>query len=210
MIWARLAAAIFAAAGSLTGVALAQSGQVAPYVDTIQPGFRLPPVPSDPLDRLYPPPAVPDPPPLRSKPIPPPYPGGTLGPGARRDYPQGFTMTLERPRNGARAALAAPRAIDRPRQIAERLARCWRPPPSRGSSEATIRLSFSRTGAVIGEPRVTYLSPGEGGDRAALRASILAAVERCAPLRFTEGLGSAISGRPFTIRFVEPARGPRE
>jgi hypothetical protein len=207
---AGLAAAMIAAAGLAPYAAAAQSGQVAPYVDTIQPGFRLPPVPNDPLDKLYPPPARPDPPPSRSKAPPPPYPGGTLGAAEPRAYPQGFTMTLERPRNGARSGLAASRAIDRPRQIGERLARCWRPPAAKTPSEATIRLSFTRTGAVIGEPRVTYLRPGEGADRAALRASILAAVQRCAPLRFTEGLGSAISGRPFTIRFVEAPRRPRE
>ncbi len=207
---AGLAVAVIVAAGLAPCAAEAQSGQVAPYVDTIQPGYRLPPVPDDPLDKLYPPPARPDPPPTRSSPPPPPYPGGTLGGERRGDYPQGFTMTLERPRNGARSGLAASRAIDRPRQIAQRLARCWRPPAAQTASEATIRLSFSRSGAVIGEPRVTYLRPGEGTDRAALRASILAAVDRCAPLRFTEGLGSAISGRPVTIRFVEPARGRRE
>jgi len=58
-------------------------------------------------------------------------------------------------------------------------------------------------------PRVTYVSPGLGTDREAVRASILAAVERCAPFEFTDGLGSAISGRAFTLRFVAPARGAR-
>ena len=124
-------------------------------------------------------------------------------------------MTIERPaaarRLGARNPGAEPEraAIDKPREIAQRIARCWSPPRARTQSEVTIRLSFTRSGAVLGVPRITYINPGQGTDREAVRASILKALERCAPFEFTDGLGSAISGRPFTLRFVAPARGAR-
>lgn len=183
--------------------------QITPYVDRVEPGFQLPPVPSEPLDKLYPPPAVPPPPPSRSRPVPAPYPGGAPG-GERRDYPQGFTMTVERqPGERAPPGGGESRTIKEPRDIARQIARCWRPPGARTASEVTIRLSFTRTGAVMSAPLVTYVSPGLGTDREAVRASILAAVELCAPFEFTDGLGSAISGRPFTLRFVTPVRGAR-
>ena len=205
---ARLAAAFLSVLALAPAPSLAQ--QITPYLDRVQPGFQLPPVPGERLDRLYPPPALPPAPPSRATPTPAPYPGGTLG-GERRDYPQGFTMTIER-----RVAPSRPRdrsadnagriAIDKPREIALHIARCWSPPRARSPSEVTIRLSFTRIGAVIGVPRVTYINPGQGTDREAVRASILKAIERCAPFEFTDGLGSAISGRPFTLRFVAPAR----
>jgi len=202
-----------AIAASMLAIALAPAAltaqQITPYVDRVQPGFQLPPVPVEPLDKLYPPPAVPPPPPSRATPAPAPYPGGKLG-GERRNYPQGFTMTIERPA-GERAPPGGgeSRTIKEPRDIARQIARCWTPPGARTASEVTIRLSFTRTGAVMSAPRVTYVSPGLGTDREAVRSSILAAVERCAPFEFTDGLGSAISGRAFTLRFVAPARGAR-
>jgi len=89
-----------AIAAFMLAIALAPAAltaqQITPYVDRVQPGFQLPPVPVEPLDKLYPPPAVPPPPPSRATPAPAPYPGGKLG-GERRNYPQGFTMTIERP-----------------------------------------------------------------------------------------------------------------
>lgn len=182
--------------------------QITPYVDRVQPGFQLPPIPSEPLDKLYPPPAVPPPPPSRSSPVPAPYPGGTLG-GERRDYPQGFTMTIERPASGRARPEGEARRINEPRGIARQIARCWTPPEARTASEVTIRISFTSAGALMSPPLVTYIAPGLGTDREAVRASILAAVKDCAPFEFTDGLGSAISGRPFTLRFVAPVRGAR-
>ncbi len=68
--------------------------------------------------------------------------------------------------------------------------------------EVTVRLSFSRAGAVIGEPRVTYVhSPATVGLREKIAASVLAAIKTCTPLPFTPALGAAIAGRMFSIRF---------
>lgn len=190
------------AAAGAGPAAYAQRGQVAPYVDTIQPPFRLPPPSTDPSDKIYPPPARPEPIPETSRPVPSPYPGGRLAPQPAPLLPQGFTMTLHKSRAPERGASAS---LTRPREIAERLVGCWRPPPGRTASEATLRIAFTRAGGVLSEPRITYIKPGDGVSRAALRASVLEAVRRCTPLRFTPGLGSGISGRPFTLRFVAPA-----
>jgi hypothetical protein len=92
--------------------------------------------------------------------------------------------------------------VNRPSEIRERLARCWQAPRTESSQaiEVTVRLSFSRAGAVIGEPRVTYIhSPTEMREKIA--ESILAAIKACTPLPFTPALGAAIAGRMFAIRF---------
>ncbi len=107
-------------------------------------------------------------------------------------------------RNGVAAAGPGP-AINRPKAVAERIATCWTPPPraADAAGEATLRLQFSRSGGVIGTPKVTYVKPGlENALREAFVASINAALSRCAPLQFTPAFGAAIAGYPFAIRFI--------
>lgn len=189
------------AAAIAAGAACAQQiphtpGQIPPYVDPNNPPFQLPPGPSDPLDRLYPGPLRPDPVPDRQAPVQAPYPRG-LNPGEQGRYPQGFTMTINR------AGLARSEgALSRPRQVGEHLAACWSPPAD--DSEISVRVAFDRNGALIGTPRVTYVKPGTGADRAAVTRSLQQAFAGCLPLRFTRDLGSAIAGRPFSLRFVGP------
>ncbi|HTZ67159.1 MAG TPA: hypothetical protein VMB83_06790 [Roseiarcus sp.] len=67
----------------------------------------------------------------------------------------------------------------------------------------TVRLSFTRDGAVIGEPRVVFVrsSGGRSGD-AALANSMLTAIRDCTPLHFSARLGSAIAGQVLDIRFI--------
>ncbi len=65
-------------------------------------------------------------------------------------------------------------------------------------------LSFKRNGEIFGKPRVTYVTPGLPGHvRQAYWDAVEAAVERCTPLAFSGGLGGALAGRPFAIRFVD-------
>jgi hypothetical protein len=126
--------------------------------------------------------------------------------------PSGFTMTVTR-RVGSddrsdrdRDRNKADRPLNTGRDVANQLSACWVPPPwpaKDASVETTLRLSFTRSGAVIGAPRITYARISGGpGAASALRRSILDGVAGCAPLRFTPGLGSAIAGVPFTIRFI--------
>jgi hypothetical protein len=97
--------------------------------------------------------------------------------------------------------------IDRPNGIPQRIVSCWSPPAgSSGDVEVTVRLSFSRTGDIVGQPRITYVKAGSDETlRKAVSASILTAIQSCVPLRFTPGLGQAIAGRSFAIRFIAPA-----
>ena len=88
-------------------------------------------------------------------------------------------------------------------QIGERIAQCWQAPQIDPPQilEVTVRLSFSRTGAVIGQPRVVYVrAPAQAGLREKIAMSVLAAIKACTPLPFAPALGASIAGRIFAIR----------
>jgi hypothetical protein len=40
-------------------------------------------------------------------------------------------------------------------------------------------------------------------ERLAYRIAVADMLKRCAPLPFTEGLGNAVAGRPFTMRLID-------
>ena len=84
--------------------------------------------------------------------------------------------------------------------IATGIAACWRPPHRH--DQVTVRVSFTREGAVIGEPRIVYAQSGAGGDDATLARSMLKAIRACTPLHFSAELGSAIAGQVLDIRFI--------
>ena len=84
---------------------------------------------------------------------------------------------------------------------------CWVPPPKDAAlhgMEYTIRFAFKRDGEIIAPPRVTYASHGAPANaRDVYRDAVNAALDRCAPLHFSEGMGGAVAGRPIAIRFVD-------
>jgi hypothetical protein len=82
----------------------------------------------------------------------------------------------------------------------------WQPPGGSGFSgqELTVRLSFKRSGEVLGKPRITYYKPGHrDSDRDAFAHSVREAFERCTPLPFSASFGAAVAGRPFSVRFID-------
>lgn len=99
------------------------------------------------------------------------------------------------------SAVEAQPQVSRVHGIATGIAACWR--PAHDDDQVTVRLSFTREGAVIGEPRIVYARPsgGAAGD-AGLANSMLAAIRECTPLRFSARLGSAIAGQVLDIRFI--------
>ena len=95
--------------------------------------------------------------------------------------------------------------VTRVHGIATGLAACWRPPHH--NDQVTVRVSFTRKGAVSGEPRIVFArSSGGQADDAALASSMLAAIRHCAPLNFSAQLGSAIAGQVLDIHFIGPKR----
>jgi hypothetical protein len=84
---------------------------------------------------------------------------------------------------------------------------CWSPPPpevARQGMQMSVRFSFKRSGEMIGPPRITFATAGVPVDtRETYLKAINASLEACIPLKFTDGLGGALAGRPIAIRFVD-------
>ncbi len=98
-------------------------------------------------------------------------------------------------------------ALDSIRDMFAALRACWIPPPrdeARHGMEYTIRFAFKRDGEMIAPPRMTYASHDAPADlRNVYRDAVNAALKRCTPLHFSEGMGGAVAGRPIAIRFVD-------
>ena len=84
---------------------------------------------------------------------------------------------------------------------------CWSPPPPDSAHEGmqmSVRFSFNKSGGMIGPPRLTYATAGVPADtRATYLKAINDSLGACAPLKFTDGLGGALAGRPIAIRYVD-------
>ena len=97
--------------------------------------------------------------------------------------------------------------LDTLHDMYEALRACWPPPPqgaARPGMQMSVRLSFKRSGQMIGAPRLTYASPdAPPAARTAYHDAIMAALARCTPLPFSSGLGGAVAGRPIAIRYVD-------
>jgi hypothetical protein len=85
------------------------------------------------------------------------------------------------------------------------LQRCWRPPvlpQGHPGMQITVMVSFRRSGEILGKPRITFESPeATGTERVIYRTAVMETLQHCTPLPFTGGLGDAVAGRPFTLRF---------
>ena len=97
--------------------------------------------------------------------------------------------------------------LDTIRDMFAALRACWVPPPkntARHGMEYTVRFAFKRDGEIMAPPRVTYSShdaPAEVRD--VYRDAVNAALARCMPLHFSDGMAGAVAGRPIAIRFMD-------
>jgi hypothetical protein len=84
---------------------------------------------------------------------------------------------------------------------------CWSPPPedaAREGMQMSVRFSFKRSGEMIATPRVTFATAGVSADtRGTYLKAINDSLGACLPLKFTDGLGGALAGRPIAIRYVD-------
>src|ERR1700683_5686511 len=80
----------------------------------------------------------------------------------------------------AQPVQAKPPLVTRVHGIATGIAACWRPPHD--DDQVTVRASFTREGAVIGEPRIVFVqSSGGRGDGAAPCGSMKGGDTACPP-----------------------------
>ena len=102
------------------------------------------------------------------------------------------------------SARAEPQQLDTIKDVVVRIHRCWRPPllSQANPMDITVIVSFNREGAILGHPRITYESEqASDNDRLQYRIAVMETLQRCTPMPFTEGMGGAVAGRPFAIRF---------
>jgi hypothetical protein len=109
--------------------------------------------------------------------------------------------------SGGENATASDHPLDSIRDMFAALRACWVPPPkdeARHGMEYTIRFAFKRDGEIVAPPRVTYASHDAPANvRDIYRDAVNAALKRCTPLHFSDGMGGAVAGRPIAIRFVD-------
>ena len=106
------------------------------------------------------------------------------------------------------AAAQAPQGqINTLNELGAALRACWIPPSldrSRAGMQLTVQMSFRRNGELFGKPKITFKSSGASDDeRLAYRIAVADMLKRCASLPFTDALGNAVAGRPFTMRLVD-------
>jgi hypothetical protein len=102
------------------------------------------------------------------------------------------------------SARAEDKQVNTIKDVLERLGTCWKPPPaSRAKAmDITIIVSFNRSGAIMGRPRITFeTAEADDNDRLAYRVAVMEALQRCTPMPFTESMGGAVAGHPFAIKF---------
>ena len=84
---------------------------------------------------------------------------------------------------------------------------CWSPPPADAAREGmqmSVRFSFKKSGEMIGPPRMTFATAGVPAEiRETYLKAINASLSACIPMKFTDGLGGALAGRPIAIRYVD-------
>ena len=104
-------------------------------------------------------------------------------------------------------AQTPPAVLNTLNDLGAALQACWVPPPidqSRPGMQITVQMSFRRNGELFGKPRITFESVGATDDeRLAYRIGVAEMLKRCSRLPFTDGLGNAVAGRPFTMRFTD-------
>jgi hypothetical protein len=117
----------------------------------------------------------------------------------------GFAVLTTAVRGAAAQAPQLP--LNTLNEVSAALRACWVPPPieqSRAGMQITVQMSFRRNGELFGHPRITFESVGASDDeRLAYRMAVAKMIKRCAPLPFSDALGNALAGRPFTIRLID-------
>jgi hypothetical protein len=86
---------------------------------------------------------------------------------------------------------------------------CWRanlPPTPEAvpGMTITLRVSFTRSGEVLGAPSFTFVTQGVSPQTRNLYQRAAAnALNSCTPLPFSPGLGDAVAGQPRVFLFID-------
>jgi hypothetical protein len=127
------------------------------------------------------------------------------------DYPYGqdlrLTVQSVPPEQDAAKYKKPDHDLDNIGDLFAALRSCWSPPAedaAREGMEMSVRFSFKKSGEMIAAPRLTFATAGASADtRTTYLNAINASLNACLPLKFTDGLGGALAGRPIAIRYVD-------
>jgi len=127
------------------------------------------------------------------------------------DYPYGenlqLTIQTVPPKQDEAKYQRPAHDLDNIGDLFAELRSCWSPPPADAAREGmqlSVRFSFKKSGEMIGPPRLTFATAGVPADtRDTYLKAINASLNACIPLKFTDGLGGALAGRPIAIRYVD-------
>jgi hypothetical protein len=111
------------------------------------------------------------------------------------------------------AARAEPGKIDTIDELFVRIRQCWQPPKlpeGHPGMQITVLFSLTRSGDLLGKPRITFESPGATeADSIAYRTAVMETLQRCTPMPFTDGMGGAAAGKPIRFRFDDRRNLPK-
>ena len=127
------------------------------------------------------------------------------------DYPYGqdlrLTVQSVPPEQDAAKYKKPDHDLDNIGDLFAALRSCWSPPAedtAREGMQMSVRFSFKKSGEMIAAPRLTFATSGVSADtRATYLNAINTSLNACLPLKFTDGLGGALAGRPIAIRYVD-------
>ena len=105
------------------------------------------------------------------------------------------------------------RQLNTLQDLFKQVLRCWRSPRLPVGDlgmQITVQVTFNRSGEILGQPRITYESEtATDDDRLAYRTAVMATLQRCAPLAFTDDFAGAIAGQPIRLRFDDRRKPPK-
>jgi hypothetical protein len=68
----------------------------------------------------------------------------------------------------------------------------------------TVRFSLKSNGELVGEPRITFVTPSVPRATAdAYREAAISSIDHCLPLPLSSKLGGAVAGRPLALQFID-------
>jgi hypothetical protein len=113
----------------------------------------------------------------------------------------------------APSAAAADETVSTLAEFFTRLKGCWQAPklpPGHPGMQITVLFSVNRSGAIFGRPKITFESPeATDAERLIYRTAVMETLQHCTPMPFTGGLGDAIAGHPFRVRFDDRRNLPK-
>jgi hypothetical protein len=118
-----------------------------------------------------------------------------------------FSVFLFAPTDDGARAEPRERPANTVRDMLRVLKACWIPPPqntARVGMQITVRFSVTRTGEILGKPRITFESKtATDAQRIDYRIAVMSMLQRCTPIPITDALGNAIAGHPLSIRLID-------